>query len=118
MPPILYTIPSFFPWSYSVVKSELIQKLSDKLPDMQARDVELALNCIIEYMAKSLESGERIEIRGFGSFSVRTRPARNARNPKTGESVKLPAKAVVHFKPGLELRDRVNDSSGKYEIKA
>lgn len=72
------------------------------------RDVELAVKGIIEHMSQALASGERIEIRGFGSFSLHYRPPRIGRNPKTGESVALPGKYVPHFKPGKELRDRVD----------
>lgn len=99
-----------------MVRSELVQALSNKLPDLPTRDVELAVNCMIDQMVEGLISGERIEIRGFGSYSLRQRPARNARNPKTGESVPLPAKAVVHFKPGKEMRDRIDASKAKYQI--
>ena len=91
-----------------MVKSELVSALNEKLPELQIRDVELALNCVLEQMADALVHGERIEIRGFGSFDCRHRPSRIARNPKTSESVNLPAKVAVHFKPGKEMRDRVN----------
>jgi integration host factor subunit beta len=80
------------------------------------KDVELAVKCIIEQMNQALATGERIEIRGFGSFSLRVRPPRIGRNPKTGESVALAKKHVPHFKPGKELRDRVNESADKYKI--
>ncbi len=91
-----------------MVKSELVSALNEKLPELQIRDVELALNCVLEQMADALVHGERIEIRGFGSFDCRHRPSRIARNPKSGESVNLPAKVAVHFKPGKKMRDRVN----------
>jgi integration host factor subunit beta len=91
-----------------VVKSELVQALKEKLPELQVRDVELALNCILRQLADALVQGERIEIRGFGSFDCRHRPSRIARNPKTGAAVNLPAKVAVHFKPGKEMRDRVD----------
>jgi integration host factor subunit beta len=91
-----------------VVKSELVCVLNEKLPEFQVRDVELALNCILGQMANALAQGERIEIRGFGSFDLRRRPPRIARNPKTGEAVNLLAKVAIHFKPGKEMRDRVN----------
>ena len=80
------------------------------------KDVELAVKCVIEKMNQALSSGERIEIRGFGSFSLHKRPPRTGRNPKTGESVDLAEKYVPHFKPGKELRDRVDSASDKYEI--
>ena len=91
-----------------MVKSELVSVLNEKSPGLQERDVELALNCIIGQMANALAQGERIEIRGFGSFNLRHRPPRIARNPKSGESVNLPAKVAIHFKPGQEMRGRVD----------
>jgi len=91
-----------------VIKSELIRALKEKLPELQVRDVELALNCILGQMADALVQGKRIEIRGFGSFDLHCRPPRVARNPKTGEAVNLPVKVVVHFKPGKEMRGRVD----------
>jgi integration host factor subunit beta len=99
-----------------VVKSELVSVLNEKLPELQVRDVELALNCILEQMANALVQGERIEIRGFGSFDIRRRPPRSARNPMTGEAVNLPAKIAAHFKPGKEMRDRVNASRDQCRI--
>ena len=82
--------------------------LTEKLPGLQQRNVELALNCMLNQIADAISRGERIEIRGFGSFDLRHRPPRIARNPKTGEAVNLPAKLAVHFKPGKEMRDRVD----------
>jgi integration host factor subunit beta len=76
---------------------------------LNAKDVELAVKYLIEVMSNSLASGERIEIRGFGSFSLHFRPPRIGRNPKTGEAVALSGKYVPHFKPGKDLRERVND---------
>ena len=92
-----------------MTKSELIEVLAQKQPQLAYRDIELAVKTILEYMSASLSSGERIEIRGFGSFSLHFRPARSGRNPKSGEPVSLPAKYVPHFKPGKELRERVNN---------
>ena len=92
-----------------MTKSELIEVLGRKQPQLAYRDIELAVKTILEYMSASLSSGERIEIRGFGSFSLHFRPARSGRNPKSGEPVSLPAKYVPHFKPGKELRERVNN---------
>lgn len=94
----------------TITKSELIESLSQKQKHLSYRDVEFAVKSLIEQMAQSLARGERIEIRGFGSFSLHYRPPRVGRNPKTGESVPLPGKFVPHFKPGKELRERVNDS--------
>jgi integration host factor subunit beta len=91
-----------------MVKSELVHALNEKSPELQIRDVDLALNCMLKQMADALAQGQRIEIRGFGSFDLHHRPARIARNPKTGVAVDLPAKVVVHFKPGKEMRGRVD----------
>ena len=91
-----------------MLKSELVRALNEKLPELQIKDVELALNCILGQMADALAKGQRIEIRVFGSFDLHHRPPRIARNPKTGEAVNLPAKVAIHFKPGKEMRDRVN----------
>jgi len=99
-----------------VTKSELIEELAKKQPHLALKDVELAVKCIIEKMNQALSSGQRIEIRGFGSFSLHKRPPRMGRNPKTGESVALVEKHVPHFKPGKELRDRVDAASDKCEI--
>lgn len=93
-----------------MTKSELIEVLVRKQVQLGYRDVELAVRTMLEHMAGTLSGGQRIEIRGFGSFSLHYRPARVGRNPKSGEPVMLPAKHVPHFKPGKELRDRVNDS--------
>jgi integration host factor subunit beta len=91
-----------------MTKSELVSILTERQPHLLKHDVELALNCILELMADELVQGNRIEIRGFGSFDLHCRPPRIARNPKTGEAVHLPAKVAIHFKPGKEMRDRVN----------
>ncbi len=91
-----------------VTKSELIEILARKNPHLPQGDVESAVKSMIEQMSNTLSSGERIEIRGFGSFSLHYRPPRVGRNPKTGDSVELSSKYVPHFKPGKELRDRVN----------
>jgi len=99
-----------------VVKSELMQVLKEKLPEIQQRDVELAVNCILAQMADAIAKGERIEVRGFGGFDLHHRPPRIARNPKTGEAVNLPAKVKVHFKPGKEMRDRVNAARDQCDI--
>jgi integration host factor subunit beta len=99
-----------------MIKSELIATLIKRQPDMAPQDVELAVNCLLEKFSEELAAGQRIEIRGFGSFSVHQLSARQARNPKTGEPVLTPAKARVHFKPGKQLRNRVNDSRDQYSI--
>jgi len=94
-----------------MTKSELIERLADKLNHLSAKEVEQAIKEILEMMAQTLSKGDRIEIRGFGSFSLHYRAPRVGRNPKTGESVELTGKYVPHFKPGKELRERVNLSA-------
>ena len=91
-----------------MTKSELIERISQKQSQLVHRDVELAVKAILEHMAECLAGGGRIEIRGFGSFSLHFRSGRVGRNPKTGAPVSLPAKYVPHFKPGKKLRERVN----------
>ncbi|EXJ11665.1 MULTISPECIES: integration host factor subunit beta [Nitrincola] len=93
-----------------MTKSELIERLIDQHPQLSVKDVELAVKTMLDHMTEALSSGDRIEIRGFGSFSLHYRAPRIGRNPKTGESVSLDAKYVPHFKPGKEMRDQVNDS--------
>ncbi|VAX12295.1 Integration host factor beta subunit [hydrothermal vent metagenome] len=100
-----------------MTKSELIEILAKKQPQLAYKDVELAVKTMIEHMGTNLSNGERIEIRGFGSFSLHYRPPRTGRNPKTGDSVTLGAKYVPHFKPGKEMRERVNKSMAAVEIK-
>jgi integration host factor subunit beta len=92
----------------NMTKSELIEALAGKNGHLNYKDVELAVKSLLEQMSWALATGQRIEIRGFGSFSLHYRPPRIGRNPKTGESVALAAKHVPHFKPGKELRERVN----------
>lgn len=91
-----------------MTKSELIDRLVQRHTHLSQKDVELAVKQLLEEISAALASGERIEIRGFGSFSVHHRPARMGRNPKTGQSVEIPEKYVPHFKPGKEMRERVN----------
>tara|TARA_R110002072_G_scaffold31735_2_gene97502 strand:- start:20932 stop:21243 length:312 start_codon:yes stop_codon:yes gene_type:complete len=91
-----------------MTKSELIERIASVQTQLSAKDVELAVKMILDHMAEALAEGERIEIRGFGSFSLHYREPRLGRNPKTGEKVELAGKFVPHFKPGKELRDRVN----------
>jgi integration host factor subunit beta len=92
-----------------MTKSELIEILASKNSHLNQKDVELAVKSLLEQMSMALASGQRIEIRGFGSFSLHYRPPRIGRNPKTGDSVALAPKHVPHFKPGKELRERVNN---------
>jgi len=99
-----------------MTKSELVSALTERQPHLLKHDVELALNYILGQMADELVQGNRIEIRGFGSFDLHHRPPRIARNPKTGESVKQRGKMSIHFKPGKEMRDRVNAARDKWVI--
>ena len=91
-----------------MTKSELIDRLAAQFPQLVAKDAELAVKMILDAMAESLAKGERIEIRGFGSFGLNYRPPRTGRNPKSGERVQVPEKHVPHFKAGKELRERVD----------
>ena len=93
-----------------MTKSELIERLPGQARHIPAKELELAIKELLEQMAQTLQKGERIEIRGFGSFSLHYRAPRVGRNPKTGETVKLDGKYVPHFKPGKELRERVDAS--------
>lgn len=93
-----------------MTKSELIEKLAHTYTQISYRDVEYAVKATLEYLANSMSIGRRIEIRGFGSFSLHYRAPRTGRNPKTGDTVSLSGKNVPHFKPGKEMRDRVNQS--------
>lgn len=93
-----------------MTKSELIERIAEQQGQLSAKDVELAIKTMLEQMSNALAVGERIEIRGFGSFSLHYRAPRIGRNPRTGDSVALEGKYVPHFKPGKELRDRVNES--------
>jgi integration host factor subunit beta len=90
-----------------MTKSELIEAIGRKQAQLPYKDVELSVKTLIEQLAQALATGERIEIRGFGSFCLHYRPPRIGRNPKTGEAVALSGKYVPHFKPGKELRERV-----------
>lgn len=96
-----------------MTKSELIERIADQQDQLSPKDIELGVKLVLEEMSQALAVGERIEIRGFGSFSLHYRSSRMGRNPKTGEAVKLDGKYVPHFKPGKELRDRVNDAMQK-----
>ncbi len=93
-----------------MTKSDLVELLYRRLPHLSLTDVELAVKAMLDEMTQSLAQNGRIEIRGFGSFSLHHRPPRMGRNPKTGDAVPLPEKYVAHFKPGKELRERVNDA--------
>lgn len=100
-----------------MVKSELINRIASHQSILSLKDVELSVNHILEKMSNCLGKGDRIEIRGFGSFSLHYRPPRKAHNPKTGERVYTTAKYTPHFKPGKDLRERVNESRATIPIK-
>lgn len=92
-----------------MTRSDLIAILAERFPQLVAKDAEFAVKSIVDALSAALASGRRIEIRGFGSFSLNYRPPRVGRNPKTGERVEVPAKYAPHFKPGKELRLRVDE---------
>lgn len=94
-----------------MTKSELIDRISSSQDHLPPKDVEAAIKLILEHMSEHLAVNNRIEIRGFGSFNLHYRTARIGRNPKTGDSVELAGKYVPHFKPGKELRERVNSKA-------
>ena len=94
-----------------MTKSELIHRIAQKQSQLVERDVELAVKMMLDQMVESLAGGGRIEIRGFGSFTLRFRRARVGRDPRTGTAVALPARSTPHFKPGMKLRERVNRES-------
>ncbi len=93
-----------------MTKSDLIARLAERFPQLVAKDADLAVKMILDAMSEALAKGDRIEIRGFGSFSLNYRPPRVGRNPKSGDKVDVPAKWVPHFKAGKELRERVDES--------
>lgn len=99
-----------------MTKSEIINILSKKQSHLSCKDIELSVKILLDQISDTLTVGERIEIRGFGSFSLHHRTARKGRNPKTGEQVKLLPKHVPHFKPGKEMRERVNQNKETYSI--
>ena len=91
-----------------MTRADLIDRLAVLNPKLQAKDAEMAVRVILDAVTASLSRGDRVEIRGFGSFALNYRPPRNGRNPKTGAAVNVPAKYVPHFKSGKELRERVD----------
>jgi integration host factor subunit beta len=93
----------------AMTKSELINRLAERFPQLVTKDAEFAVKTILDSMSEAMGQGQRIEIRGFGSFALSVRPPRIGRNPKSGERVMVKEKRVPHFKPGKELRERVDD---------
>ena len=92
----------------AVTKSDLIERVAGRVPHISKKDTELVVNTIFDSMTEALRGSDRIEIRGFGSFQVKIREAREGRNPKTGEEVKIPAKRTPFFKVGKELKERID----------
>ena len=91
-----------------MIRSELLQSLAEDNPDLRAEEVEQVVDLFFDEIAHRLSEGGRVELRGFGTFSTRQRDARSGRNPRTGDSVDVPAKKVPYFKPGKEIRERLN----------
>lgn len=91
-----------------MTRSDLVDELASRFDQLPHRDAEMAVKTVLDTMADALARGHRIEIRGFGSFSINHRPARTGRNPRSGESVEIPEKRVPHFKPGKALREAVD----------
>jgi len=99
-----------------MTKSELISKLAERFPQLLAKDAELVVKIILDAMARSLSRGERIEIRGFGSFDLNYRPSRIGRNPKSGEKVHVPEKYVPHFKAGKKMRELIDSGPKQHKV--
>lgn len=96
-----------------MIKSELVQRIADRNPHLYLRDVEKIVNAILDEITQALARGDRVELRGFGAFSVKHREARVGRNPRTGAQVAVDEKAVPFFKTGKEMRERLNDGGGE-----
>lgn len=94
-----------------MTKSELIASLARKYSQLSQKDLETAANAVLDTVSQALAAGDRVELRGFGAFSVRKREARVARNPKNGDSVKVSERYAIYYRPGKELRERVNAGS-------
>ena len=99
-----------------MIRSELVQKLCQDFPDLTQREVESVVSAVFDSITDQLAQGGRVELRGFGAFSTRKRDARLGRNPRTGESVQVDAKRVPYFKPGKEMRERLNLQDAPAEL--
>jgi integration host factor subunit beta len=97
---------------FFVIRSELVQKLCDDHPDLTAKEIERVVSAFFDSIIAQLQKGGRVELRGFGAFSTRDREARKGRNPRTGDTVDVDAKRVPYFKPGKEMRERLNLQEG------
>ena len=104
--------------AHLMTRSDLVEALAERFGQLTQRDAEFAVKSILDAMSEALVNGHRIEIRGFGSFSVNRRPPRMGRNPRSGESVAIPEKRVPHFKPGKALREAVDTRTAELESKA
>lgn len=93
-----------------MIRSELVQKLAQENPDLSLQTIDKIVDLVFKSIVDRLSTGGRVELRGFGAFTTRARDARTGRNPRTGEEVSVPAKRVPHFKPGKEMRERLNAS--------
>ncbi|GGE32604.1 integration host factor subunit beta [Agaricicola taiwanensis] len=93
-----------------MIKSELVQKIAENNPHLYQRDVENVVNAILDAIGDALARGDRVELRGFGAFSVKSRPAREGRNPRTGAKVSVAQKDIPFFKSGKEMRERINQN--------
>jgi integration host factor subunit beta len=102
----------------SMIKSELVQRIAEHNPHLYQRDVENIVNAILDEIVAALARGDRVELRGFGAFSVKHRPARAGRNPRTGAHVPVDQKSVPFFKTGKEMRERLNREAGAPEASA
>jgi integration host factor subunit beta len=98
----------FSNWGDAVIRSELVQMLCDDHPDLTGKEIERVVSAFFDSITEQLQHGGRVELRGFGAFSTREREARKGRNPRTGDSVDVNAKRVPYFKPGKEMRERLN----------
>jgi integration host factor subunit beta len=101
-----------------MTRSDIVAKLAERFAQLPQKDAELAVKTILDAMSEALAKGHRIELRGFGSFSISRRPPRMGRNPRSGEQVLIPEKRVPHFKPGKALREAVDASSGETDATA
>ena len=93
-----------------MTRSEFIERLAELQPQLSRTDIDVAVHTLLSQVSDALANGDRVEVRGFGAFSLKHLPPRKGRNPKTGESVDVPEKSRVHFKPGKELRERVHST--------
>ncbi len=112
MAPRVFSLPA---QSCFMTRSDLVEELANRFGQLTHRDAEFAVKAILDAMNDALVAGHRIEIRGFGSFSINRRPPRMGRNPRSGESVAIPEKRVPHFKPGKALRESVDQRTAEIE---